>query len=231
MIKYIKDSVQNFNEARKEYDLHGIPFYILEPFNNRINTGTLLKQIEHLVPKHLLNNVEVFYVANIKDFKRKNRAFNAMYKDGAIYISPVQDNEEDLLDDIIHEIAHSFENEYQDYIFGDGLLEREFVGKRKRLYYLVDKPTANLLVYSNPDYDTKFDNHLYHDLDYDYLRTVSAELFYSPYAITSLREYWANGFENYLLGDKYALKDLSPVLYNKLEGVLDTQNFEGNIQK
>jgi len=46
-------------------------------------------------------------------------------------------------------------------------------------------------------------------------------LFYSPYAITSLREYWANGFENYLLGDKQMLRDLSPILYNKIETIID----------
>jgi hypothetical protein len=53
------------------------------------------------------------------------------------------------------------------------------------------------------------------------LRLISAELFYSPYAITSLREYWANGFENYLLGDKLALRDLSPVLFNKVTEILE----------
>ena len=61
------------------------------------------------------------------------------------------------------------------------------------------------------------------------MRNISAELFYSPYAITSLREYWANGFENYLLGDKYALKDLSPILYKKIDTILDDENFEGDL--
>ena len=229
MIEYIKNSVQNSNESKKDHEIHGVPLYLLEPFNNNINLNRILNTIERLVPQHLLNNIEMFYVATINDFKRKNRSFNAMYKDGAVYISPIQDNEEDLLDDIIHEIAHSFEKQYQDYIFGDGMLEREFIAKRKRLFYLVDKPTANLLVYSNPDYDAKFDRHLYRDLNYDYLRNVSAELFYSPYAITSLREYWANGFENYLLGDKYALKDLSPILYKKIDTILDDESFEGDL--
>ena len=79
-----------------------------------------------------------------------------------------------------------------------------------------------MLYYLSPEYNESFDNHLYKELGYDYLRNISPGLFYSPYAITSLKEYWANGFENYLLGDKQKLKDLSPILYNKIEKVLNT---------
>jgi len=51
-------------------------------------------------------------------------------------------------------------------------------------------------------------------------------LFYSPYAITSLREYWANGFENYLLGDRERLKDLSPILFRKVEEIISERDTE-----
>jgi len=228
MIKYIKNSVQNLSESQKEYNIYNIPVYLLEPFTNNIKMADLLKKIEYLLPQRLLSNIEVIYVASIEDFKRKNRVFNAMYKDGAIYISPIQENETDLLDDILHEIAHSLEKEYQDAIYGDNLLAREFVTKRKTLYYLVDKQTVNILKYISTEYDPEFDKHLYHDLNYDYLRNVAAGLFYSPYAITSLREYWANGFENYLLGDKALLKELSPILYNKVENIFEGYDTEGD---
>ena len=84
-----------------------------------------------------------------------------------------------------------------------------------------------MLYYNNPEYDARFDDYLYKDLGYDKLRLITPELFYSPYAITSLREYWANGFENYLLGDRNMLKDISPVLYNKIENLFEeTQKYE-----
>ena len=67
---------------------------------------------------------------------------------------------------------------------------------------------------------------MYNDIGYDKLRIISSGLFYSPYAITSLREYWANGFENYLLGDRERLKDLSPVLYTKIEEILEPERQE-----
>ena len=70
-----------------------------------------------------------------------------MYKDGAIYLSPEQDNEEDLLDDILHELAHAVEKKNEDLIYRDGRLEREFFAKRSTLYHLLDDKEYNLQDY------------------------------------------------------------------------------------
>ena len=220
MIKYIKRSLDEQPVIKKDLYLHSVPVQALKPFTNNIDFASVIAKVESLVPQKLVNNIDVIYVANLKNFNRKDRSFNAMYKDGAIYISPDQDDAKDLLDDIVHEIAHSFEKEYQGIIYGDDNLEREFLAKRRSLYYLIDNENVNILNYNNAEYNAKFDDYLYHDIGYDKLRAISYGLFYSPYAITSLREYWANGFENYLLGDKERLKDLSPVLCNKIYNVL-----------
>ena len=226
MKDYIVDGAKESSKVLKELKIYNKPVQALKPFENKINFVSVIKQVERLVPEHLMNSIDAFYVGNFKEFAKNNREFNAMYKDGAIYISPDQDNEEDLLDDIIHEIAHSLENEYRDVIYGDNTLESEFLGKRKTLHYLVDKPMLDMVYYNNPDYNATFDKHLYKDIGYDKLRLISAELFYSPYAITSLREYWANGFENYILGDKLALRDLSPILVNKVSEILENNEDE-----
>ena len=221
MLNYIKRSLVESNKAHKSLRIHNVPVNIIAPFTNDIDPTAVFAKIQKIVPLSLVKNVDVFYVANIEDFQRENGSFNALYKDGAIYISSEQDSEADLIDDLIHEIAHSLEKEYQDEIYGDGNLEREFLGKRRTLHYLVDKPTLSMVNYNNAEYNKQFDLHMYEDLGYDYLRTLSAGLFYSPYAITSLREYWANGFENYLLGDRSRLKDLSPVLYNVVYNIIN----------
>jgi len=221
MREYIKKSFLISENINRQNFIHAIPIEIVHDFVNDINTKNIIDEIESLIPEYLLQNIDVIYVAYIKDFIRGNRSFNAMYKDRAIYISPEQDNEEDLLDDIIHEIAHSLEKEYQEHIYADDLLEREFLGKRNMLYHLVDEPTLNKFEWQNPAYTPTFDDYIYNDIGYDKLRIVSSGLFYSPYAITSLREYWANGFENYLLGDKQRLKDLSPVLYSKINELFE----------
>jgi len=224
--EYIKESASRLFE--KNYRLHNHKVYMVKPFTNDVDFSSVLQKIEDYIPQHLMNNFEGIYVGNFSDFNKKGRPFNAVFKDGAIYISNNQDDGEDLIDDIIHEISHSIEEDegLNDIIYGDGALESEFLAKRQSLYHLLDKPTVNMGYYLEPEYNKGFDKHLYNDLGYDYLRTISSRLFYSPYAITSLREYWANGFENYILGDTRRLKDLSPVLFKKVTEVINKEEEE-----
>jgi len=221
MKNYIIKNSEAIKEQLVAY-FYDKPVHILKHFNRSINFNSALAQIENLVPKDLASNIDGIYVGEFNDIHKKNRKVNAIYKDGAIYVSNEQDNEDDLIDDIIHEIAHAVEEQHQDLIYGDEDLESEFLAKRKTLYYLLDdNKEKHLIHFLDPDYNLNFDMFLYKTLGYDYLRTASASLFYSPYAITSLREYWANGFENYFLGDKQKLKELSPVLYNKIKSLVE----------
>ena len=223
MKEYILESSHKIRKERNELDIHGKPFVFSVPFQNELDLPSVKNTLETLLPEHFFGNVDAFFVGFFKDFFKDGREYNAMFKDGAIYLSPNQDNEKDLIDDIVHELAHSIEDGYNNLIYGDGMLEREFIAKRKTLYYLLDKDEYNLQTYIDPGYNYKFDQYLYKDIGYDKLRTISSSLFYSPYAITSLREYWANGFENYLLGNRQKLKDLSPILYTKIEKINDLE--------
>ena len=217
MKDYITESSNKSRKQYKDVDIHGKPFIFTQPFQNDINLDYVKQKVEKLTPEYFFDNVDAFYVGYAKDFFKDGREYNAMYKDGAIYLSPDQDNEKDLLDDILHELAHAVEKKHTQDIYGDGFLEREFVAKRISLFFLLGDEEYDLNNYQNPEYDYKFDQHLYKGIGYDKLRTVSSGLFYSPYAITALREYLANGFENYLLGSRNKLKELSPVLYGKVD--------------
>jgi len=221
MREYIAEAVGKSRKKFKQYKIYGRPFIFMQPFEKDINLDFIKSKVESLTPEHFFDNVDSFFVGYVKEFFEDGREYNAMYKDDAIYLSPEQDDEKDLLDDIIHELAHAVEDKYEKKIYGDGSLEREFVAKRKYLYYLVGDKEYDLKAYANPEYDNDFDQHLYNNIGYDKLRGVSSELFYSPYAITALREYWANGFENYLLRSRGKLKEISPVLYNKVDSLFE----------
>ena len=221
MKEYITEGANKSKSDFKQYKIHGKPFVFTAPFENVINLQLIKKKIENLIPEHFFDNVDEFFVGYFDEFFKDGREYNAMFKDRAIYLSPDQDNEKDLLDDILHELAHAVEEKNESDIYGDGRLEREFVAKRNTLYHLLDDEEYDLEDYENAEYDYKFDQHLYRGVGYDKLRTISSGLFYSPYAITSLREYWANGFENYLLGNKNKLKELSPALYSKIDSFFE----------
>ena len=191
----------------------------------------VLETIEDLIPPHLVENVDVVYVGKFKALSHDGLPFNAKYKDGAIYVTNDQENENDMLDDIVHEIAHAVEERYNDQIYADMELENEFVGKRQRLYHDLEQegyePSKAQL--DNVSYDKSFDYYLYNIVGYPTLTSLTSGLFYSPYAITSLNEYFANGFENYFLRDRDYLKKLSPILYNKISEL--AEDYLGEIKQ
>ena len=213
MNDYIK---QSFKNKREYYLFNQIPVQIKDSFSNEIDIDHVLKKIES-IPRHLFYNVELLLIGDFEMFDKMQT--NAAYDSGAIYISNNQTDEDDMIDDIVHELAHAVEQEYEDLIYGDGLIEQEFLGKRKKLFYLLKEEGYKVEKFNflNAEYDRVLDFFFYEEVGYPLMTSIVMGLFYSPYAATSLREYFANGFENYFLKDKIYLKKLSLNLYNKIE--------------
>ena len=122
--------------------------------------------------------------------------------------------------------AHCAEEYYAQDLYADMQLENEFIEKRKKLYdILFDRdfkiPAKYFL---DPEYDQDFDMFLYTVVGYPVLLTLTYDLFISPYAITSLREYFAKGFEEYISGNEKNLKDISPILYNRLKELIENED-------
>ena len=220
IISYIKESgIKALNERKEFYTFDDTFVYVKDSLPDNVNVLHVLEKIQKNVPGHLVNNVDSIFIGEFDDFIE--RGTNAFYKDGAIYVSNAQDNNKDMVDDIVHEIAHSVEKSFPEYVHASGNLEEEFLGKRKRLYSILRANNIENLpseeTFNNVDYSLEFDEFLYQDIGYPILTNLSMGLFNSPYAITSLKEYYANGFEEYYLEDKRHLKLVSPVLYNILE--------------
>ena len=98
-----------------------------------LDLSSVLKVIEKNIPKVLYDDIEQIRVGEYDFFEERN--INALYKDSILYISNDQDNFNDLLDDIIHEIAHHVEEKLPENIYGDQLIKREFLHKRKQLEF------------------------------------------------------------------------------------------------
>ena len=102
---YLYMSQKRFENQRREFTMDGIQVFIKDKITNGINIKNVLDVINSYIPSEFLKEIDSIYVGMFDDFIKKD--VNAAYKDGAIYISNVQDNEQDLIDDIVHEIAHS----------------------------------------------------------------------------------------------------------------------------
>jgi Mlc titration factor MtfA (ptsG expression regulator) len=154
-----------------------------------------------------------------------DREINAFYESGAIYVTNDQEDEMDMIDDIIHELAHAVETNNQEIIYGNGKLQREFKVKRRKLFSILeemyDVPSDFL---NDIEYNEQIDDFLYKKVGYDILNQIVTNIFVSGYAATSVSEYFARGFEEYFVGNKDEVKKLSPILYNIIEELVNLED-------
>ncbi len=223
-MNWLEESIKRSKKLKDHYMLGNVDIYIKDQLPDHIDVDFVIKYTAKRLPDHVLSNIDIIYVGHFQDLV--DRDVNALWQNGAIYITNDQDSEMDMIDDLIHEIAHSNEKQYEQIIYEDGKLEQEFLQRRKKIAFILkDKgfgiPTG--FIY-NSDYDINIDDYLYEKVTYDVLWQLVPGIFPSPYAITSLREYWAKGFEQFYMGKKEELKETSPVLFSKLMQLHDLED-------
>ena len=207
------------------YTPTGIHVYFKDGIeNDNVDPEEVVSDLENMLPKHLLSEIEMIIVGWFKEFER--RSINAFYDGGTLYVSNMQSDNSDMFDDLLHETAHSLEQPYGMLIYGDGRLEKEFLRKRKHLHDLLWARGFKIpeSVFVSPEYDEELDMFLYEEVGYEKLSSMVRGLFISAYAVTSLREYFATGFTEFYMDSNHKfLKTVSPVLYEKLVELKDVE--------
>ena len=214
--KYIK------NKKPRHFTVEGIEVSIKEPLTNDISAERVVNSLFSKVPRHLLRGINSIHIGSFGFLSDRN--LQAIYKDSSIYVTNEQESESDLLDDIVHEVSHSIEELYAEFLYSDKILEKEFLAKRKNMWLALSSNNINtdLSLYLNPSYDEDFDNFLYGEIGYQMLSLMTSSIFHSPYAATSLREYFADGFEAFFMREELAkLKSLSPALFKKITQLME----------
>ena len=202
----------------REYYIYNVPFFVVNEVQEDVSIPHLCADIEEFISPELLRNVDVFYLGDFEELKGRNAA----YADGAIYISSAELTNEDIMQNVMHEIAHSLEESFSSHIYDSDLVS-EFRAKRETLREILKSHGYKLSpeYYDNLQYNRKFDSFLADTVGYPELLSLTMGLFASPYGATSIQEYFANGFEKYFLDSPEALRKISPVLYRKIEEILD----------
>lgn len=221
----LKNTIKNRQSKAKRFTWKGVEIIIKDDIlNPDVSIRSVLAKIDPKIPQKFLTNVDVIYVGDFDFFK--DRDIQAMYENSCIFVTNKQDSVDDMCDDIVHEVAHSLEDVYRDIIYSDGELEKEFLQKRKQLYSILDSEgfEVDLFSFMEPAYKKEFDEYLYKDIGYPALNMLSANIFYSPYASTSLREYFANGFEALFYHRDYDFINKScPKLFQKLNSIMEIE--------
>ena len=212
------------NRILPEYNFGQIQVVVKDPVINDIDLASVFAKLDYLIPDHFIRLIDVIYIGEFDLFAEKK--VNAYFLDDALYISNNQDDEEDLIDDIIHEIGHAVEKRHDDFIYGDGKIEDEFLLKRSRLKRTLENQGYNVEKYNflDVEYNEDLDLFLLEEVGYDALSMLSVALFLNPYSATSLSEYFARGFEEFFIGDRKYLKKIRPKLYSKLESLASLED-------
>ena len=219
LLDYIQRRQKMLQEKSDFYTQTGLQVFTKDPLmDDSIDLDSVIAKFESQLPDHIRDEVEMVIIGHFDEFE--DRDINAFYKDGALHVSNVQSGASDLLDDLVHETAHSLESVHGQLIYGDQKLKNEFLRKREHLYNILWKMGFKIpkQSFTNTEYDQEFDELLHQDIGYDKLAEVLKGVFITPYAATSLREYFATAFtEFYLHPDSHNyLKKVSPEVYNKL---------------
>ncbi len=216
---YIQNRQQMLEASGNFYTPSGIQVFTKDEIaNNLVDMESVISKFESKLPAHVRDNVEMIIVGEFDEFE--DRGINAFYKDSALYVSNIQTDNEDLLDDLVHETAHSIEEAYGYEIYADEKIKNEFLKKRFYLYEVLCSMGFKVSreVFLDTEYTKEFDMFLLQDVGYDKLSEIGKGIFISPYAATSLREYFATAFtEFYMYPDSHGyLQKVSPEVYKKL---------------
>lgn len=211
IIEYIQQT------PKAHFMVHGrIPVYFKDGLTKKINMDSVCKRVGNLLPASLFKNISAISIGSYDTLD--DRDVDSVYDKKIIYLTNVQDDEEDIIENILHEVAHSLEEMYKNEIYNDEILKKEFLKKRKQLYNeLSAKYNIDDKYFRKTEYSKTLDTFFYKKIGYDTLSYFTEPLFVSPYSATSLREYFSEGFENYYMGQQQLVSDLCPQLYNKIK--------------
>lgn len=217
LTKYIIDE----SAKASHFSISNIEIFIKDMVQNpEVSVNRVIKTVVSKVPSHLMRKVRQIHVGQFEFLNSKD--YEASYQNSKIFVTNEQSSEEDMIDDIIHEVAHSIEELYADFLYSDKSIEREFLTKRKNMWNVLKSKgtTLSLNDFLNTKYNQGLDKILYRDIGYPTLSVLTASIFHSPYAATSLSEYFADGFEAFYMKEELGrLKSISPRLYNKIIGL------------
>jgi hypothetical protein len=202
-----------------------VPVHVVHDLQAPFTLSEFVSSFEESVPLVMIEEIEGIYIGEFPFHTARD--IGASYENGAIYLSSEQVELESMLRSAVHEVAHSIEERYVDEIYGTLTLEREFQAKRKKMFDILSTHgyTVDVMDFLDIDYSKEFDEFLFDTVGYDKLFNMMHGLFISPYAATSIREYFANAFEEYMVSKNYTLvKKLANEPYNAITRILETLN-------
>ena len=165
LINMIKSSSEKSVKQIGEYYLTGdTKMFVTEPLPDNIDINDISVFLKTRIPNKFVSLIDVIYVGQFDHLNDRN--INAVFMDGALYLTNEQDNLKDMIDDIVHEVAHAVEIRYQAFLYADEKIKNEFLRKREALRRIIkyEGYETDPAYYNNVDYNVEFDSFLYKEI-------------------------------------------------------------------
>ena len=121
---------KTLKESREKYVHNSVLVYVKDKMPASFDLDEVIAELERTIPVELFHEVDSIYIGQFKEIN--DRDLESVYKDGSIYTTNLQTSEQSMYETIVHELAHALEEVYGLDIYMDDLIEREFLGKRKK---------------------------------------------------------------------------------------------------
>ncbi|MCK9596142.1 hypothetical protein M0R19_03090 [Candidatus Pacearchaeota archaeon] len=213
--EYIRKNSNELKESLRQKSIFNgrINIEYKDKFPLTIDSAIVWNRLEE-IPEKLIKNISTIKIGDFAELKK--REIDSLYDNGVIYITNRQVNVNDVIEDVIHEIGHAIEEQYTNFLYKDDKIKEEYEMKFNKLSSILDEHGFSVDSYKKSKRYT-VDDLFYKVIGYEKLSSFTQGLFISPYSATTLREYFATGFETYVLEeDNSYLEKISPNLYQKL---------------
>lgn len=219
------------SEKKRFYFNRGIEFVLDKPLQKDIDIEKVMGLLRSNLPVSSYVGINNVYFGEFDILKK--RSLTALHHKNNIYISSEElTSEKEILDDLVHEFAHRFEENNSEKIYEDGKIINEYLGKMNRLHdlitqdYNLEEHGLSYFDFINTEFEPKLDKFFYETVGYTEIENMAPTLFIRPYAATSVREYFATGFEDYYLEGGLQLKKISPILHSRIEMLEKNTDFK-----
>lgn len=218
-LEYVKKT----SSVKPIFDIHGVRFYLKSPLPQNINPEELKKNIFSKLPGGLFKDINNIFIGDFEYLK--NRGATAISYQNSIFLTDAQDNIEDLVNDIAHELGHSLEKKFFHNIHKNNDLKREFLSKKKLAISILKSMGFGFSPEHtcSPEYDKEIDDLLTNKIGLHNIEKEFANLVTTPYSLVSLSEYFSEGLECFLLYDRFSLAKMCPVLYNVIDTIVESE--------
>ena len=134
------------SERKRFYFNRGIEFIVKDSIPDSIDMEKVIGLLRANLPISSYEGLKNVYFGEFGSLE-KRKLTGMHFKDNIYIASNKLTGEKDLLDDLIHEFAHRFEENNSEAIYEDGTIANEFLGKRNRLYDLLRQEVDEELNY------------------------------------------------------------------------------------